>query len=63
MEPASPDRSAAVRASSSSYSLVEFIVQWHLSSNDEHQRWEPAATDARIATDLNGWLPSAGCCG
>jgi len=27
--------------------------------NDERQRWEPAAGDARIAADLNGWLPSA----
>jgi hypothetical protein len=27
--------------------------------NDERERWEPAATDAGIGTDLNGWLPSA----
>ena len=31
--------------------------------NAQHQRWEPAAVDARIGTDLNGWLPSAECCG
>ena len=31
--------------------------------NDEHQRWEPAATDVGIGTELNGWLPSAECCG
>jgi len=31
--------------------------------NDQHQRWEPAAADTRTATDLNGWLPSAECCG
>ena len=30
--------------------------------NGKHQRWEPAATDARFATGLNGWLPSAECC-
>jgi hypothetical protein len=27
--------------------------------NDDHQRWEPAATDTGIAADLSGWLPSA----
>ena len=32
-------------------------------SNDQHQRWEPAAEDSRIVTDLNGWLSSAACCG
>ena len=31
--------------------------------NDQDQRWEPAAPDPRIASDLNGWLPSAACCG
>jgi hypothetical protein len=30
--------------------------------NDQHQRWEPAAGAAGIASDLNGWLPSAVCC-
>jgi len=30
-----------------------------LSPNDERERWEPAAADARTGTDLNGWLPSA----
>jgi len=30
-----------------------------LRPNDERERWEPAAADARIGTDLNGWLPSA----
>ena len=32
-------------------------------ANDQHQRWEPAAADAGIAVTLNGWLPSAECCG
>src|SRR5581483_311308 len=27
--------------------------------NDERERWEPAADDARIGADLNRWLPSA----
>ena len=27
--------------------------------NDVRERWGPAATDARIASDLNGWSPSA----
>ena len=27
--------------------------------NDKRERWEPAAGDARVGTDLNGWLPSA----
>ena len=31
--------------------------------NAQHQRWEPAASDARIGTELNDWLPSAACCG
>jgi hypothetical protein len=31
--------------------------------NDQHQRWEPAATDAGVESELNGWLPSAECCG
>ena len=31
-------------------------------ANGQHQRWEPAAADVRIAPDLNGWLPSAECC-
>ena len=26
--------------------------------NVERERWEPAATDAGIGTDLNGWPPS-----
>ena len=31
--------------------------------NGQHQRWEPAATERQVQTELNGWLPSAGCCG
>jgi hypothetical protein len=31
--------------------------------NGQHQRREPAATEQRIQTELNGWLPSAECCG
>src|SRR5437667_12504395 len=31
--------------------------------NDQHQRCQPAASDARTAADINGWLASAGCCG
>ena len=31
--------------------------------NDEDQRWEPAATDARIVTEGSGWLASAECWG
>jgi len=31
--------------------------------NDHHQRWELTASDVGIATDLNGWLPSAAWCG
>ena len=31
--------------------------------NAKHQRCETAATDARLAIDLNGWLASAECCG
>jgi hypothetical protein len=27
--------------------------------NDRCERWGPAATDARIVADLNGWSPSA----
>jgi hypothetical protein len=27
------------------------------------QRWEPAAEDARMLADLNGWLSSAECSG
>jgi len=30
-----------------------------LCPNDRCERWGPAAGDARIATDLNGWPPSA----
>jgi hypothetical protein len=30
--------------------------------NAQHQPWEPAAIDAGLQTDLNGWLPSAACC-
>jgi hypothetical protein len=33
------------------------------SLNAEHQRWEPAAADAGIGSELNGWLPSAECSG
>jgi hypothetical protein len=32
-------------------------------ANEQHQRREPAATDAGIVTELNGWLPSAECWG
>jgi hypothetical protein len=32
-------------------------------SNVQHQRWEPAAAYVRTGTELNGWLPSAACCG
>ena len=51
------------------------LCWWHLKTaklsiccervrtNDEHQRWEPAAADTGIASNLNGWLPSAGCSG
>ena len=31
--------------------------------NDEHQWWEPVATDAPIGTELTGWLPSTACWG
>ncbi len=31
--------------------------------NVQHQRWEPAAADTGIGSELNGWLPSAECCG
>ena len=31
-------------------------------SNNQHQRWEPAALGSRVGTDLNGWLSSAACC-
>jgi hypothetical protein len=31
--------------------------------NGQHQRREPAATEQRMQTELNGWLPSAECCG
>ena len=31
--------------------------------NDKHQRWETAAAGAGIGSKLNGWLPSAECCG
>jgi hypothetical protein len=31
--------------------------------NDQHQRPEPAATEQRMETELNGCLRSAGCCG
>src|ERR1043166_3765419 len=34
-----------------------------MTPNDQHQRWEPAAADAGMVSDLNGWLPSAECCG
>ena len=34
-----------------------------MTPNDQHQRWEPAAKDSRIVTGLDGWLPSAECCG
>jgi hypothetical protein len=41
-----------------------FVTRVHMVlPNDQHQRWEPAAADIRIATDLTGWLPSAECCG
>jgi hypothetical protein len=32
-------------------------------SNDLRERREPAGPKARIAWELNGWLPSAPCCG
>src|SRR4051812_42418925 len=28
-------------------------------TNDQHQRWEPAATDERIGIEPNGWPSSA----
>jgi hypothetical protein len=47
-------------------SVQEYGGQWAgplLPPNDQHQRREPAATDVGIGTELNGWLPSAECCG
>src|SRR5207237_2144661 len=32
-------------------------------ANDQHQRWEPAAHDSGTESQVNGWLPSAACCG
>jgi hypothetical protein len=32
----------------------------HVMPNDQRQRRKPAATDARIVSELKGWLPSAG---
>jgi hypothetical protein len=34
-------------------------TRYAFTPNVERERWEPAAADARIGTDLNGWLPSA----
>jgi hypothetical protein len=31
--------------------------------NDRHEQREPAATEQRIQTEPNGWLPSAQCRG
>ena len=39
------------------------FVQSKLPLNDQHERWEPAANDVQIGTELNGWLPSAAWCG
>jgi len=38
-------------------------MDWSRNPNDQHQPREPAAADARIDTDLDGWLPSAECSG
>jgi hypothetical protein len=32
-------------------------------ANGQHQRCEPAAEDSRFASDTDGWLASAACCG
>jgi len=40
-----------------------FSPQGFIMPNDQHQRREPAATDDRIVTERNGWLPSAACWG
>ena len=42
--------------------LERAFAKW-ISPNAEHQRWEPAATERRMQTELNGWLPSAACYG
>jgi hypothetical protein len=45
-------------------SNIRFILRLRATMpNVEHQRWEPAAPDTRVVSDLNGWLPSAECCG
>jgi hypothetical protein len=43
--------------------LVSVGLSVCISANGEYQRWEPAATDAEIVTDPNGWLASAECSG
>ena len=40
---------------------LSFFISGLWLPNAQHQRWEPAAADARIVTDLNGWLASAAC--
>jgi len=42
--------------------MVDWMFHDVLATNAQHQRWEPALADARIVTELSGWLPSAACC-
>lgn len=42
---------------------ARFHARRAITPNDQHQRWEPAAKGPGIETELNGWLPSAACCG
>ena len=46
------------------WSVAEFMAgRENYIPNVRHQRWEPAAEDARIVSGLAGWLPSAVCRG
>jgi hypothetical protein len=36
-----------------------FLSERMVVPNDRCERWGPAATDARIVADVNGWPPSA----
>jgi hypothetical protein len=39
--------------------IAELELGTNIRFNDWCERWGPAATDARIVADLNGWPPSA----
>ena len=61
--------SVGLQAGNTDLQLLRFLVVGRYFSVDRFhierkgKRREPAADDARLESDLNGWLPSAACCG